>query len=151
LSSGPSIRWSVYQRWGVNLHGPDYRPSVLLPSLQALFADLPRHFHILAAIQVLQYIILFVEIGGMEIDIPATYTYKLLDIVPSFQMDFVFKVKIATDACIALTPCKDVYDGDIYEIIIGALENTVSFIRLLLIVDLFSQRLTISLIFLATL
>jgi hypothetical protein len=42
----------------------------------------------------------------------------------------VFKVKIASDAIVALTTLSGNYDGDIYEIVIGGSSNKVSWIRL---------------------
>ena len=68
------------------------------------------------------------DTSSSNITVRGSYQYKNIGIAVSFTHSFVFTVKIANDAYIALTTFKDVYDGDIYEIVIGG-ENKWSAIR----------------------
>jgi Farnesoic acid 0-methyl transferase len=70
-----------------------------------------------------------VDTGATEISMPNSYQYKIVNVVLAFRTSVIFKVKIINDACIALTTFRDYYDGDIYEIVVGAWNNTACVIR----------------------
>jgi hypothetical protein len=55
--------------------------------------------------------------------------FQDIGIILSFKTWIVFRVKIDSSAQIALTTEKNKFDGNMYEVDIGAFENTTSLIR----------------------
>ena len=69
------------------------------------------------------------DTGAYEVPVTGSYRFKNVDIVLTFKYSLIFKVRMASAAIIAFTTHLGNYDGDIYEIVIGANDNTESLIR----------------------
>ena len=67
------------------------------------------------------------EAGRVNLD--KDVKYQDAGVILSFKQSCIFRVKINSDAYIALTSKKNQYDGEMYEIVIGASSNTTSIMR----------------------
>lgn len=71
------------------------------------------------------------DTGAKEVALSGKFVYKDIGVVLAFKQYIVFAAKISEDAHVALTTFKNVYEGNIYEVIIGYQGNTTTVIRFL--------------------
>ena len=76
-----------------------------------------------------KYVLCLTDAQTPAMHVTGKYRYKDVGVVLSFKQFWLFKVQIPSDANVALTTFKDKYDGDIYEISIGAENNTITYIK----------------------